>query len=87
MKLIAIAIEHCDGDVSRQNTAILCMCAIGDYTKMTTSESAHVQIVDELLPLEGSVSPVWKYFGFPAENGRFLVTLLVKREHVSFQKM
>ena len=35
---------------------------------MATSESARV----ELLPLEGSVSPVWKYFGFPAENGKFL---------------
>ena len=45
---------------------------------MATSESARV----ELLPLEGSVSPVWKYFGFPAENGKFLESDKKKRERV-----
>ena len=45
---------------------------------MATSESARV----ELLPLEGSVSPVWKYFGFPAENGKFLEPDKKKRKRV-----
>ncbi len=27
---------------------------------------------EELVPLEGSKSPVWKYFGFPAKDGHII---------------
>ena len=80
MRLIVTAVEHRDGDESGQNIAMLCACAVSGHTskqKMasSTSESARVH---ELLPLEGSVSPVWKQFGFTAGN-------IVN--HVCFQKM
>ena len=38
---------------------------------MATSVSTRGGPTDELLPLEGAVSAVWKYFGFPARNGKF----------------
>lgn len=49
---------------------------------MATSASARVGTIDELLPLEGDVSTVWKYFGFPARNGKFLEPDKKKRKQV-----
>jgi len=40
-------------------------CAL-DLAKMATSNSACVDYLQEFLPLEGAVSAVWKFFGFPA---------------------
>ena len=37
----------------------------------------------ELLPLEGSTSEVWKHFGFPGKNGKFVETDKKKRTDVS----
>jgi len=41
-----------------------------DLAKMATSSSACADSVEEFLPLEGAVSAVWKFFGFPARNGK-----------------
>ena len=49
---------------------------------MATSVSTRVGTIDELLPLEGVVSAVWKYFGFPARNGKFLESDKKKRKQV-----
>ena len=49
---------------------------------MTASASARVGTTDKLLPLEGAVSAIWKYFGFPAGNGKFLVPDKKKRKQV-----
>ena len=49
---------------------------------MATSASTRVGTIDELLPLEGAVSAVWKYFGFPARNGKFLEPDKKKRKQV-----
>ena len=38
--------------------------------------------IDELLPLEGSTSEVWKHFGFPGRNGKFVETDKKKRTNV-----
>ena len=43
---------------------------------MATTRANCVEGVDDptdsLLPLEGSTSEVWKYFGFPAKNGKYI---------------
>ena len=58
-------------------------CACAPYlTKMATSCSARVDTVEELLPLEGAVRTVWKYFRFPAQNGKFLEPDKKKRKQV-----
>ena len=51
-------------------TAMLCACAL-DLAKMATI-LVHMLTVDEFLPLEGAVSAVWKFLGFPARNGKML---------------
>ena len=43
--------------------------------KMATTRASSVEIVDDvdsLLLLEGSTSEVWKHFGFPAKNGKYV---------------
>ena len=43
--------------------------------KMATTHASSVEIVDDvdsLLSLEGSTSEVWKHFGFPAKNGKYV---------------
>ena len=37
----------------------------------------------ELIPLEGATSAVWKYFGFPAKNGKFIQPDKKKRNKVN----
>ena len=43
---------------------------------MATTRASCVEVVDDvtdsLLPLEGSTSEVWKHFGFPAKNGKYI---------------
>ena len=43
---------------------------------MVTTHASCVEVVDDvtdsLLPLEGSTSEVWKHFGFPAKNGKYI---------------
>ena len=43
---------------------------------MVTTRASCVEVVDDvtdaLLPLEGSTSEVWKHFGFPAKNGKYI---------------
>ena len=42
---------------------------------MATTRASSVEIVDDvdsLLPLEGSTSEVWKHFGFPAKNQKYV---------------
>ena len=43
-------------------------------TCVSTSDVEVVDDADELclLPLEGSTSEVWKHFGFPAKNGKYI---------------
>ena len=48
---------------------------------------AHVKVLKmaeefDLLPLEGSKSGVWSYFGFPAKEGKFLEKNKNKRKHI-----
>ena len=45
-------------------TAMLHPCAL-DLAKMANYISACADSVDEFLPLEGAVSAVWKFLGFP----------------------
>ena len=47
---------------------------------MVTNASARVETFEELRPLEGAVSSIWKYFRFPAQNSTFM-------EYILFQKM
>lgn len=54
----------------------------------TTRASGCVEIgddatADSLLPLEGSTSEVWKHFGFPAKNGKYIEADKKKRTKVS----
>ena len=46
--------------------------------KMVTTHANRTRKVSEstveLLPLEGSTSEVWKHFGFPDRNGKFIET-------------
>ena len=46
-------------------TMMLHACAL-DLAKMAISSSACVDSVEEFLTLEGAVSSVWKFSGFPA---------------------
>ena len=43
---------------------------------MATTRASCVEVVDDvtdsLLPLEGLTSEVWKHFGFPAKNGKYI---------------
>ena len=70
MRLIAIVVEHRNGDECRQNIAIL----IGDYTSKPKWQPVKVHVLKSSMSYCHSrdpVSPVWKYFGFPAENSMF----------------
>ena len=66
-------------------TTMLCACA-SDLAKMATSSTARVDSgvdsLEEFLPLEGAVSAVWKFFGFPARNGKMLEPDKRKRKRV-----
>ena len=50
---------------------------------MATSSSPCVDSVKEFLPLEGAVSAVWKFFCFPARNGKILELDKRKRKQVN----
>lgn len=62
-------------------TMMLHACAL-HLAKMATRSSACADSVKEFLPLEGAVSGVWKFFGFPARNGKILEQDKRKRKWV-----
>ena len=62
------------------------MC-ISKHIKMATTHASNcVKIVDNatesLLPLKGSTSKVWKHFGFPAKNGKYIEADKKKRAKI-----
>ena len=44
--------------------------------------SSSTESLTEYLPLEKAKSPVWRFFGFPARNGKFLESDKKKRQSV-----
>ena len=81
---LVIAIKFYNHDHDNQNFCIaivatcLCTCAVANWScanwKMATQQ---------LLPLEGCKSTVWKHFGFPARDGKFLEIDKKKRDSVT----
>ena len=56
------------------------MCII--ELQMASHSCISVEDPLELLPLESSMSPVWKFFGFPSRDGKILESDKKKRKCV-----
>ena len=53
-------------------------------SKLNMASNIFISVEDplELLPLENSTSPVWKFFGFPGRDGKMIKSDKKKRKHV-----
>ena len=67
--------------------AIICACAycshvVQSIQGLQASHRVTMASNVEYLPLEKAKCPVWKYFGFPAQEGKFLEPDKKKRQTV-----